>query len=67
MTAGRKKLLNEFIERIKNSDEQSKITVLHGGFGIGKSEFLDAAVKELSVKGIADAVCYFDYHFDKGT
>lgn len=65
MTDSRKKSFDYFIEQIASREEKINVAILHGSFGAGKSEFLEALIPEIQKQEIADACCSFDYHFDK--
>ncbi len=65
MTSVRKNELNLMLKSITKNDAVSSVTLLHGGFGYGKSEFLAALTEELEKKEYTDAFCRFDFRYDK--
>ncbi|GEM_PF-3385228 len=65
MTPYRKNKLLTVVDDITDKNKEIKISLLHGSFGIGKSEFIEEMVNELAIREFPDAFCSFNYHFDK--
>ena len=65
MTTTRLNQLNSLSDDFLSETDNSNIILLHGAFGIGKSEFLDAWISKLNDEKFADAFCRFDFHFDR--
>ena len=65
MTAYRQNKISELTAKMSSTGTPVNITLLSGAFGIGKSEFLETLIENLQKEQFADAICYFDYHFDK--